>query len=77
MDNNKNIHVILEGVRHDGYSIRGIYLSEETALAAAEAHVAAQNRDDASYERMGDDVLIWTDGDNYVEVVEYPLGKLF
>ena len=75
---NKHIFVILEGVRYDGYSIRGIYLDEESALAAAEAHVAAQNADDCSYERMGDDVLIWTDaGDGYVEVVEYPLGKLF
>lgn len=74
---NKNIHVILEGVRYDSYSIRGIYLDEATALAAAEAHVATQNRDDCAYERMGDDVLIWTDGDSYVEVAEYPLGKLF
>jgi len=74
---NKRIHVILEGVRYDGYSIRGIYLSEEAAEAAAEAHVAARNADDCSYERMGDDVLIWSDGDSYVEVVEYPLGKLF
>ena len=74
---NKNIHVILEGVRYDGYSIRGIYLSEEAAEAAASAHVAAQNADDCHYERMGDDCLIWTDGDSFIEVMEYPVGKLF
>jgi hypothetical protein len=74
---NKHIHVILEGVRYDSYSIRGIYLDEATALAAAEAHVAARNADDCAYERMGDDVLIWTDGGSYVEVAKYPLNKLF
>ena len=80
MDNNnkkKNIHVIVEGVRYEGYIVRGIYLSEEAAEAAASSHVASQNADGCYYERMGDDVLIWRDGDSYVEVMEYPLGKLF
>ena len=77
MDNNKNIHVIVEGVQYEGYVVRGIYLSEEAAEAAASAHVAAQNADDCYYKRMGDDCLIWTDGDSYIEVMEFPLNKLF
>ena len=75
MDNNK-IYAVVMGEEYEGYSVRGIFYTQREAIHAAEHLVARENEDYGSYEQVKD-VTRWTSGPCFIEIVEWPMGKLF
>ena len=70
------IYAVVMGEEYEVYSVRGIFSTEQEAHHAAEHLVARENEDYSSYEQVPD-VTRWTSGPCFIEVVEWPMGKLF
>jgi hypothetical protein len=70
------IYAVVMGEEYEGYSVRGIFSTQREAIHAAEHLVALENEDYGSYEQVKD-VTRWTSGPCFIEIVEWPMGKLF
>lgn len=79
MINGKFIHAILIGEAYEGYSVRGIFSSEEAAIAAAHQLAEAENADGSSYKRLAAADARWesSGGSCYIEVIRWPADQLF
>jgi hypothetical protein len=75
MNDSKNIFVIISGEMHEGYAVRGVYTSFDDALRDAAVYVARENEEGMEYKAASTEGR-WLDGGYYIEVEEWPLGRL-
>ena len=66
------VFILVRGEMHEGYSIRAVYSSIESAVKAAEAIVAEQmSYGDVVWNRVAE--TEWVSGCDYIEVRSYEL----
>lgn len=78
----KFIHAIVTGETYESQLVAGVYVDEVVAIQAAADLVATMNDEGDDYSQVksrGDDVARWESpsGAYYVEVVRWPLNKMF
>jgi hypothetical protein len=75
MDINNKVFAIISGEMHEGYAVRGVYTSFVDALRDAAVYVARENEEGMEYKAASTEGR-WLDGGYYIEVEEWPLGRL-
>lgn len=73
---NDKIYAVISGEQWEGYAVRGVYSTAEAALNGAKLLVEKENADGCAY-KQAPELTQWDDGSHYIELVEWPLDKLF